>query len=316
MAISCDPQNLITAARCFFCVKSSAKQAVKTYLLCQYASKGSSPVVPTFGQTVANAWAAQVVANGGAMPSQNSINAAATFVDTLNNAGVWTGKLLDVNMFAPDSLTACLTPILVTDGAVLWTNNNFVGADLDVTGLQGNGSTKFINTGIDPNTRFNGTPPAVFPGLTYYVAAAHADGSFCEMSWIQNNWSLYCSFGGTMFYDCMGTGSGRISVANATWAGFLSGSRTSFANSAAYKASSTVPFAQIASTGADNQNFPNNALKTIFVFANNNGANSALQWSPRKLSFAAYHFGLSQADTQTLYNAVQALRVAFGGGFA
>lgn len=313
MAISCNPQDLINAARCFFCVKSSARQAVKTYLWCQ--AQGSAAFSP-FGLVTANAWALRVVANGGAMPSQNSINAVATFADTLNRAGVWS-KLLDVNIFAPDSLIACLTPVLVTDGSNLWTNNNFVAGDLSTTGLVGSaGLGKFLNTGIDPNARFKGPAATVFGGLSFYVSATPADGNWCEISWIQNNWSLYDGFGGTCFYDCYSTIlGGRISAANANYTGFLSGNRTSTTDFAVYKAKSTVPFATLASSNANASQMAVNAGKHIFVFANNNGADTALQVSSRTLSFAAYHFGLSAADCQTLFNAVQAIRVALGGGF-
>jgi hypothetical protein len=249
------------------------------------------------------------------MPSQNSINASIVFVDTLNAAGVWS-KMLDVNMFAPDSLIACQTPLLVTDGTNLWANFNFVAGDLTVSGLQGSaGGGKYLNSTIDPNARF-ATPATVYPGLTFYVSTTPADGNWCEMSWTQNQFSLYAGFAGTAFFDCYGTTNGRLSVANANWRGFFSGNRTSAANSALYKASSTVPFASIASTAANNTLMNVTAGKHIFIFANNNGADAPLQNSSRQLSFAAYHFGLSAADCQTFYNAVQALRTAFGGGFA
>jgi hypothetical protein len=100
------------------------------------------------------------------MPSQNSINASIVFVDTLNAAGVWS-KMLDVNMFAPDSLIACQTPLLVTDGTNLWANFNFVAGDLTVSGLQGSaGGGKYLNSTIDPNARF-ATPATVYPGLPF-----------------------------------------------------------------------------------------------------------------------------------------------------
>jgi hypothetical protein len=308
VAISCNPQDLVTAARCFFCVKQSSRQAVKTYLLCQYALKGV-----TVGDLVANAWALRVVANGGPMPSQNSINASVTFVNSLNTAGVWS-KMLDVNMFAPDSLIASITPLLITDGFTLWTNTNFVAGDITVNGLQGNaGAGKFLDTGINSH-RFTTLGPGVFPGLSLYITTNIA-GNFCEMSYIQNQFSLYPSFGGTTFFDCYGTTTGRLSAAAAAVNFFFSGNRTSVTNNALYKANSGFPFAQIASTAANNTILNVNDATHIFVFANNNGGNVPLQISNRTVSFAAYHFGLNASDCQTLFNAVQALRTSFGGGF-
>jgi hypothetical protein len=169
-----------------------------------------------------------------------------------------------------------------------------------------------MNTNADPNPRFFGT--GKFMGISYYVSAG-TDGSFCEAGWVQNNLGLYTSFGGTMFFDNIGTGAGRISAANANWTGFLSGNRTSNPQSDVYKANSVTPFANIATTGADNIAWPNIAGSFVFFFANNNGGNTALQFTTRKMSFVSTHFGLSAADCQTLYNAVQAFRVALGGGF-
>jgi hypothetical protein len=305
------PQAVVTGASCFFsCLGGGLVRDVIIYLLCTIQNSGFFG--STFGLVTANAWAARVVTNGGAMPSAASIAAAASFVDTLNNSGVWS-KLLDVNMFAPDSLTAALTPLLITDGLTFWQNlGGFLTTDLDVNGLQGSG-TKYLNTGINLNPKYVGNPPPVFIGVSLYIFSGN-DGSWCEWSWIQNNYSLYTGFTGTCFFDNFGTAAGRTSVANATWKGFISGSRTSFATSAIYKASSSVPFSQVALNNADNTN-QNITNSVIFCFANNNGVGVPSQQSQRKMSFAAHHLGLSQADTQTLYNAVQALRVAFGGGF-
>lgn len=47
MAISCDPNSLLTQAKCFPCVPRGSADGVKTYLLCQWANKGgSTPTVP------------------------------------------------------------------------------------------------------------------------------------------------------------------------------------------------------------------------------------------------------------------------------
>lgn len=47
MAISCDPNSLLTQAKCFPCVPRGLADGVNTYLLCQWANKGgSTPTVP------------------------------------------------------------------------------------------------------------------------------------------------------------------------------------------------------------------------------------------------------------------------------
>lgn len=48
MAISCDPSDLANAARCFDnCARGGIGQAVKSYLLCQYANLPVGPAAPT-----------------------------------------------------------------------------------------------------------------------------------------------------------------------------------------------------------------------------------------------------------------------------
>ena len=45
MSISCDPNELIQAASCFKCIPPGAQKEVMISLLCQWANKGSAPVV-------------------------------------------------------------------------------------------------------------------------------------------------------------------------------------------------------------------------------------------------------------------------------
>jgi hypothetical protein len=44
--VNCDPQSLITAASCFRCLPKGSLKEVWIYLACQWANKGSTPVVP------------------------------------------------------------------------------------------------------------------------------------------------------------------------------------------------------------------------------------------------------------------------------
>ncbi len=49
MAVSCDPSSLANAAACFAsCAPGPQGQAIKTYLLCQYANKGPGGSAPVF----------------------------------------------------------------------------------------------------------------------------------------------------------------------------------------------------------------------------------------------------------------------------
>lgn len=51
--ISCNPQDLITAAKCFPCNPKGIRKAIQSYLLCQYANKGGV-VPPSFNSYTTN----------------------------------------------------------------------------------------------------------------------------------------------------------------------------------------------------------------------------------------------------------------------
>ena len=97
------------------------------------------------GDAAVAAWVARVVANGGATPSASTQTAASTF---WNSVSALQSQVICLNFFAPDNLIACLTPFIKGPGNDPWINHNFVTGDLSVTGLQGNGSNKYVDTGI------------------------------------------------------------------------------------------------------------------------------------------------------------------------
>ncbi len=92
-------------------------------------------------------WADQVVANGGARPSEKTQLALSRFYQGLIDNGLLS-KVKVFNAFALDNLTAALTPLIVGPGSVLWANTNFVNGDLSTTGLKGNGTDKCLNAGF------------------------------------------------------------------------------------------------------------------------------------------------------------------------
>jgi hypothetical protein len=106
-------------------------------------------------------WATRVTANGGTV-SSNTLAAVSTFCAAINAAGI-RDKFYRLNMFCGDQLAAALVPLYLaesrtasTRGNTTDTNNNFVSGDFNNTGsssgLQGNGSTKFLNTGLAANS--------------------------------------------------------------------------------------------------------------------------------------------------------------------
>ena len=92
-------------------------------------------------------WARRVVANGGAFPSQNTINAMETLRLGVIAAGLDT-SISSMLVLVPDSAIAASTPLFVGIGLDPWTNHGFVDGDLTVEGMKGNGSSKYLDSGI------------------------------------------------------------------------------------------------------------------------------------------------------------------------
>lgn len=106
----------------------------------------------------AAAWAARVVANGGSV-SGSTLNAVSKFCASIAAAGI-RDRFYRLNLFCGTGLPACLVPLYrgqslggTQFGNTTDTNNGpFVSGDYAETGssggLQGNGSTKYLATGI------------------------------------------------------------------------------------------------------------------------------------------------------------------------
>ena len=144
--------------------------------------------------TAAN-WLTRVVANGGALPSNTTLNATSDFCYSLDTAGL-TSLIIAVNTFVPDNLIASITPLIKNAGNDPWTNNNFVAGDLNMDGLKGNGSNKYLATGLNPSVVFDG-PLSASAGITLYNTCGDASGAGADCValdggldfgfWVDNN---------------------------------------------------------------------------------------------------------------------------------
>ena len=271
--------------------------SINRRVLANASGPGIDPVV--------TAWALSVVANGGAMPSQPTINAYDTFWKALIAGGI-SSKMIIVNGIAPDSTVAALTPLVAGSGLNPWVIVG--GVSLSVNGLTCTGNAGYFRTGANPTVMY-----------------ANDNNS---------GWSVYNSQAGGVSGDSLGmcynggTGWGRFgtgfiasynvwdfgpytSTINGT-PGFTSCNRTGAAALAVYEARSNVAFNTAASGSTAPSGRPN--LEVWFGAWNNNGSPANGQAS--RISFAAFHVGLTSAEANVLFNATQALRTSFGGGFA
>lgn len=275
---------------------------------------------PAYNPIVVN-WQNRVVNGGGSSPSITTLNILNTFYNGLVSNGI-ASLMVNVNCFVPDSLQAALTPLIATSGngsstgtnTNSWVNTNFVSADLSINGLKGDGSTKYLNSGVIPSNCLG----AQSAGVTIYNAfseistnvdaAVYSGGTQGQLLLILN----YTGPGA--FFDVYSDSSGRIngSAALAGGVGYTSGNRTNSTTSYLYKATSAISHVAIAGPGGTNVGSAPTKELTFYCY-NNNG--SMTQFVAKQFSFAAVHFGLTEAQSSALFNLVQAMRTSLGGGY-
>jgi hypothetical protein len=233
------------------------------------------------------AWAAAVTGNGGTY-SAPTLAAVAAFVTAAKASGYWT-KLNRINLFCGDQLAAALVPLKVGGGNATDTNVNFVAGDYtEATGLTGNGTTKYLRTGLIPSVSLvlNDTHLAMY-NRAGSTAASNQFGAGGPMNFYAPHSS------GALISDQYDTTGGRVlSAAIGTPYGFLVASRNGAGEHTVYR--NAVSLATNATSGG--------ALPAIeiYVFALNNfGAPSAVNDGAR----GGYSIGsgLSAADV-TAYN--------------
>ena len=110
--------------------------------------------------TEAATWRRRVISNGGTV-SQQTMAAVDQFCRAIDSAGL-RDRFLRLNLFCGTGLEAALVPLYIGErigisrGNATDTNNNFVAVDYRERGLSagliGNGSTKFLGTGLPGNS--------------------------------------------------------------------------------------------------------------------------------------------------------------------
>lgn len=271
---------------------------------------GANPSVGTL-------WANRVVTNGGSAPSSGTISAIDTFYAALVTAGIDT-KMKAIGVFAPDNLTAARTPLIVGAGSDPWSNTGFSSGDLTVNGLLG-GTGKVLGSGLVPSSIFSTDNSA---GISVYVSTITGSAAF-EVGRFGTGdvacFQLSVDYTDTKTrFNCWENVdfNGETQATSAALAGFYSASRTASNVAKIYFANSTHSWAQQGSTntltvGGSHSNV-NNALA---IMASQSATGTILSPTDRRVSFVAIHDGLTSTEGSALYNAVQALRTAFGGGY-
>lgn len=295
-----DPNTLSQVSSCFRCLSDYQLVAARTSLLCSIASNGLlDPLVIAFSN--------RIVANGGAPLSSATEMALNGFIKGMKADGNWS-KMLALNVFLPDSLTACLTPLIVGGGSNPWVNHGFTGANLSTAGLtQINGSNNYLDTGCNISTIFSSVTDC---GFTW------ASNCTASMTMRANAFD-----GGNMaglYADASNARTGLFQPWDAQPA-LISGSPSKLFCSAS-RAGATATVIQKntlngsnSTSGAAGAARPNLVLYA-FCWNTNNVAGTFPAASDVTCSLVAIHTALSATDTDNFYARFQALRTALGGG--
>ncbi len=269
---------------------------------------------PSAGPLVTD-WSTRVVANGGATPSQATITAEYNFLVGLTNDSL-NNLIYTCNFFAPDSLIASLTPLLVGGGSDPWANNNFVVGDLTVNGLKGNGTTKYLGIGIAPATIFTSTDS----GLVLYVYDNTSNTGVDIGSQQQSTTSVSLlanqSSSTTVESYNFTAGQGLLATGGALGNGYTAAFRTAANSLNIYFANSGSAHASAASSATTGGTIGGVTGGTYgFALDLVNPVPAPCCWSVSRLSFMAMTKGMSSAQSALLYARIQTLRTALGGGF-
>lgn len=296
-------------------------------------SKWAVSVVNPPIDPVVTAWVARAKANGG-NPSNNSINAVNKFWLALKAGGI-DSLMIHVNPIAPDDYATATTPLILGPGGfVQWHDVSGLLAgqqanlSLGLNGDQGRNVGSFYDTGVFPATTSLST---LNGGISIYISVQEPDGTnHCHGGCDDFNMQ---SFMFKLIYDTQIVAYNPVDPngyaaadSNASFpsgfdpfAGFISGNvtPTSFIVGMYGKTNGVYSFPTFTNVpinrggGLTPSGSPPSAHSFGWFDANGNFQEPTAE----TLSFAAFHQGLTFAQQTTLFNAVQAMRIAFGAGY-
>jgi hypothetical protein len=196
-----------------------------------------------------------------------------------------------------------------------YVNHNFIVGDLTIDGLAGNGSTKYLDTGINLSA-----------AMISAQAAGHAAYFFTSAtnSTTQFDYGVSSTGGSLYFVQYAGAAIGesgantgpfnQATSAPSPGPGFYSDNRVSSIDHKLYYGRSTQVFGQIGAT--DTLSFSSTfANLSSFIGAINTDATTPINFSPNRISYTSLKVNFSANDVTNEFNAVQAARVILGGGF-
>lgn len=225
------------------------------------------------------------------------------FVVSAKANGYW-DKLTRINLFCGDNLAACLVPLKVGGGSATDTNNNFVAGDYsEATGLTGNGTTKYLNTGLLASAlTANDTHLAVYNRTSGAVGGGHHIGALSG----GNTFFFLSPFtDGTVYSDEYNGTTGRVTAAVSGITGFVIGTRTTATSHVIYRNGTSA-----ASNGTSGGTLP---AFSFFVFASNSGG-SPTGFVSHNLAGYSIGTGLTAGNVTSYNTDLELFQDALGRG--
>lgn len=208
----------------------------------------------------------------------------------MKDDGIWT-KMKAIYPMVGASAAACAQNLKSSSFTGTFTS----GWTFASTGVIGNGSSAYMDTGLKPSTELslNSTH------LSFYSRTDSPSASSADIGSIgsNNSWTLIEVYGNVL-YNLINQ-STISSVTMTTTLGHFIGSRRGATDTEAYKNGSSLATFTTSSANLSDRN--------IFVAAMNN-APSPQYYSSREYAFASIGDGLTDTEASDFYNAVQAFQ--------
>ncbi len=265
-------------------------------------------------------WSRRLVEAGGPTISTTESNAAATYWRIMGDSQTLLNKAIAANIYFTNNLFAARTPLIWKAGNQFWTNTAFGETNLTISGLTGNGTTKFLGTGINPSTLNYGGFNDVNAGLSVLIANVTTDANVFNVgsagTTANGLFAVGNQNGNLVFFNWIFTTVNTDFVIraapNAGWEGFLSGNRTA-ANAIRLDAV-TNGVHNVFTNASGSTASVNNTMTNMFAHAIANGLNAATSFSDQTVSYLSIHAGYSQTESSNEWWAVKSAREIIGGG--
>lgn len=257
-------------------------------------------------------WETRAFANSAVVVLAFSKSIQNNFYSALANAGIL-AKMITVNIFDRQSskITHASVPIVNTGGNSPWGNNNLGDANVTANGLTaaGNGN---LTPSANASTLFASDTNA---GFTCYSFNSTAGANAYDLGYTNNAGTLAMALqvnnGGTTNAKIWNDTS-LITLAT-PGAGYYSANRIGATDFKLYFANSGSAHAQVGASAAASGARQAQHFDCLAVFAYELPLDEL--FTPRTLSFMAFHQGLLASESALFFAAVQASLVYSGGGF-